>query len=101
MNVLSHESERSCVFMLGVSSLPLSTTLIFDFGVVLTVWYIFIFHLIKSSYCEFYKILFSTSNAINTVSYCVRYIVIQLCSFYNGDIKNIIMNVTNIFYIHL
>ena len=31
-------SEQSCICMLGVSILPLSTIFLFDFGIVLTVW---------------------------------------------------------------
>ena len=33
------ESERSCICVLMVSILPLSTILIFDFEIVPTVWY--------------------------------------------------------------
>jgi hypothetical protein len=42
LHVPSQESERSCIRVLGVSILPLSTILIFDFGIVPTVWYFFI-----------------------------------------------------------
>ena len=35
--VISQESERSCINMLGVSILPFSMTLIFDFGIGSTV----------------------------------------------------------------
>jgi hypothetical protein len=35
----SQESEWSCICVLGVSILPLPTILIFDFRIVLTVWY--------------------------------------------------------------
>jgi hypothetical protein len=43
------ESERSCICGLGVSILPLSTILIFDFRNVPTVWYVlfFIFYMCK------------------------------------------------------
>ena len=37
--VISQESERSCINMLGVSILPFSMTLIFDLGIGSTVWY--------------------------------------------------------------
>jgi len=42
LHVPSQESERSCIRVLGVSILPLSTTLIFDIFIVPTVWYFFI-----------------------------------------------------------
>jgi hypothetical protein len=38
--VPSMESERACICVLGVSILPLSTILIFDFGFVPTVWFL-------------------------------------------------------------
>jgi hypothetical protein len=44
--VSSQESEWLCIWLLGVSILPFSTILIFEFGIVPTVWYFFIFHLI-------------------------------------------------------
>ena len=44
MPVSSQESERSCISVLGVSILPLSTILISDLGIVPTVWYFFVFH---------------------------------------------------------
>ena len=43
-----YDSERSCICVLEVSILPLSTILIFDFGNVPTVWYFCI-----SFYCMF------------------------------------------------
>jgi len=43
--VPSQESERSCICVLGVSILPLSTILVLYFETVPTVWY-FIFHFI-------------------------------------------------------
>ena len=39
------ESERSCICVLKVTMLSLSTILISDFGIVSTVWY---FHFIKT-----------------------------------------------------
>ena len=42
VSVSRHESERSCIYVLGVSILPLSTILIFDFGVGPTVWHMHI-----------------------------------------------------------
>ena len=33
------ESGKSCICVLGVSIQPLSTILIFDFGIILTMWY--------------------------------------------------------------
>ena len=43
VSVSGHESERSCIYVLGVSILPLSTIiLMFDFGVVQTVWHMHI-----------------------------------------------------------
>ena len=41
--VPSQESEGSCICVLGVSILPLSTILIFNFRIVPTVWYFFYF----------------------------------------------------------
>ena len=41
--VTRQESEWSCISMLGVSILPLSTILFFHFGIVQTVCYFFIF----------------------------------------------------------
>ena len=48
--VTRQESEWSCISMLGVSILPLSTILFFHFGIVQTVCYFFIFfsHFIMS-----------------------------------------------------
>jgi len=57
MFVPSQESERSC--MLGVSILPLSTILTFDFRIVPTVWYFFVFHFI---------LLLSTVKCSNTIT---------------------------------
>ena len=37
--VPSQESARSCICVLGVSMLTVSTIVIFDFGVVPTLWY--------------------------------------------------------------
>jgi hypothetical protein len=37
VSVPSQESEQSCICMLGVSILPLSMILIFDFGIVPTI----------------------------------------------------------------
>ena len=39
VSVPSHESEQSCICVLGVLMLFLSTILIFDFGIAQTVWY--------------------------------------------------------------
>jgi len=36
--VQCQEIKRSCIYLLEVSNLPLSTILIFDFGIVSTVW---------------------------------------------------------------
>jgi hypothetical protein len=44
--VQSKESERSCICVVGVSTLPLSTTMIFNFETLPTVWYFFAFHFI-------------------------------------------------------
>jgi hypothetical protein len=44
MSMPSGQSERSCTCVLRVSILPLSTIVIFDFEIVLTVWY-FLFSL--------------------------------------------------------
>ena len=43
VTVPNQEIERSCICVLGVSLLSLSTILILDFGNVLTVWYFFVF----------------------------------------------------------
>jgi len=40
-HVPSQVSEGSCIFVLEVSIFPFSTILIFNFGIVLTVWYFF------------------------------------------------------------
>ena len=42
-SVISQESEWSCIIMLGVSILPFSMILIFDFGIGSTVCYFFQF----------------------------------------------------------
>ena len=46
--VTSQESERSCICVLGISILPLSTILIFDFGIVPTVWYFWYFRIVPT-----------------------------------------------------
>jgi hypothetical protein len=38
--------------VLGESILPLSTILIFDIGVVLTVWHFFVFRVILTCHCK-------------------------------------------------
>jgi hypothetical protein len=50
MPVPSQKSERSCICVLGLSILPLSTFLIFDFGSVPTVWYFFVFFILLQLY---------------------------------------------------
>ena len=40
--VLSQESERSCIYVLGISNLPISTIFLLNFGTVPTVWYFLI-----------------------------------------------------------
>jgi hypothetical protein len=42
VSVPSQISQRSCICVLEVSILPLSTILIFDFGIVPTVWYLLV-----------------------------------------------------------
>jgi len=46
VHVPRQESERSCIWVLGVSTLPLSTILTFDFGIVQTVWYFLVFYIL-------------------------------------------------------
>jgi hypothetical protein len=41
--VSSQESQLLCMYMLGVSTFPLSTILLLDFGAVPTVWYFWFF----------------------------------------------------------
>ena len=43
MSVPSQESERSCICVLGATILSFSTILVFDFGIVPTVWYFLFF----------------------------------------------------------
>ena len=45
MSVPSQESERSCICVLGATILSFSTILVFDFGIVPTVWYFLFFML--------------------------------------------------------
>ena len=45
----SQESERTCICEIVVSILPLSAILIFDFGIVPTVWYFLFFILLRES----------------------------------------------------
>ena len=42
--------ERTCIFVLRVSILSLSTIFLLDFGTVQTVWYLFVFHFIALIY---------------------------------------------------
>ena len=46
VDISSQESERSCICVLGVSTLLISTTLIYDFKFDPTVWYFVGFHFI-------------------------------------------------------
>ena len=46
MSVPSQESERSCICVLAASNWPLSTILMFDIGIVPTVWIFLVVHLI-------------------------------------------------------
>jgi hypothetical protein len=48
VHVPSQKSGRSCICVLGVSILHLSTILILNFGTVLTVWYFFLFYGLSS-----------------------------------------------------
>ena len=48
--VSSQESEKSCICVLGVSTLPMSTILMFDVGIVPTLWYFLFFILIVKTY---------------------------------------------------
>jgi len=50
MSVLDREGGQLCVCVFGVSILPLSTILTFDFGIVPTVWELFVFHFIIKTY---------------------------------------------------
>jgi hypothetical protein len=50
------ESERSCIWVLGVSTLPLSTILIFYFWIVSTVWYFLLLMNLGSKVMNFYII---------------------------------------------
>ena len=45
--VPSQKIDQSCICVYGVSILPLSTILIFDFGIVPTVWYFLLFILFQ------------------------------------------------------
>jgi len=44
LSQLNQESEQSCICAFEVSILHLSMILIFDFGIVPTVWYFFVFY---------------------------------------------------------
>ena len=48
--MLDREGGQLCVCVFGVSILPLSTILTFDFGIVPTVWELFVFHFIIKTY---------------------------------------------------
>jgi hypothetical protein len=50
MSVLDREGGQLCVCVFGVSILPLSTILTFDFGIVPTVWELFVFDFIIKTY---------------------------------------------------
>ena len=50
VSVHSRENERLCISVYGVSISALSSFLIFDFGIVPTVWYYFLFHFILNKY---------------------------------------------------
>jgi hypothetical protein len=47
--VPSQESAQSCICVLRVSIFPVSRILIFDLGIVPTVWYFFVFHFITTT----------------------------------------------------
>ena len=67
----SQESEQ-CSYVLGVSSLPLSMTLLFEFGMVLTVWYfLFLF------YSYNHKQIFSI-NARKITKQYILYCILEL-----------------------
>jgi hypothetical protein len=59
MPVPSPKSERSCICVLGLSILPLSTFLIFDFGSVPTVWYFLFFYFITVVYYKLRNIAYN------------------------------------------
>jgi uncharacterized membrane protein len=61
--VPSQKTEQSCICVLSVSILPVSTIFLLNFGTVPTVWYFFVVHFnikdISSQYqCVFYVFVF-------------------------------------------
>ena len=60
VSVPNQEHGPSCICLLVISILLLFTILIFDLGIVPTVWYLFVFHFIHNItklLCSFFKII--------------------------------------------
>ena len=53
----SKDTEGSCICVLGVSILPLSTILIFYFGIVPTVWYVIFWNRSDSVVCYVFNFI--------------------------------------------
>jgi hypothetical protein len=54
MSVQSQESERTCIYVLGVSILSLSTRSLLEFGTVPKVWSFFVLHF-STNFCPYYN----------------------------------------------
>jgi len=57
----------SCIFVLGVSILPLSTIFLLDFGYISTVWYFLLFFILSVENASSILFLLITSIILNTV----------------------------------
>ena len=68
--ILSQESERSCIYVLGVSILHLFMILIFNFAIVASVWYVLFFHFI--TYLQHCLSYFETKGKIDIDLYPSR-----------------------------
>jgi hypothetical protein len=93
--VPSQESERSCIYVIEISILPLSPILIFDFGIVLTAWCSLFFIFLRSIvYWRSYDVLYVLSMG-NVLCLLVQAIAVVYCL-----IKNI-YRLFLVFLIHL
>ena len=84
-SVPCHRSEQSCIFVLEVLILTFSTILIFDFGIVSTVWCFLAFHFIWSLFINmaikfWFQYKFNSTSRILFFCFCTIYLKKNNCN---------------------
>jgi len=80
------ECRPSCICVLGLFIWPLSMVLIFEFGIVLTVWYFLVSHFIENSYRKVDVMCFNMNQNIALHSLLIKRLCLGyvLASFLNN-----------------